>query len=124
MPLWEEGIMIRTLLLGLLLSIAAMDGASAQGRSVYGFASFSCGQWQQLRTAKDVGSLQLEAYVAGYLSGYNMASTGPDFIAGSPNDKGVGFYAWIDNYCRSNPLDVLSQAMMGLKNELEARARR
>jgi hypothetical protein len=116
--------MIRTLLLGLLLGIAAMDGASAQGRSVYGFASFSCGQWQQLRTAKDMGSLlQLEAYVAGFLSGYNSASTGPDFIAGTANDKGVGFYAWIDNYCRANPLDVLSQAMFGLKYELEARAR-
>ena len=116
--------MIRTLLLGLVLVIAAADGASAQGRTTYGFSSHSCGQWQQSRTAKDRGSLQLEAYVAGFLSGYNMAFTGPDFIAGTPNDTGVSFHIWIDNYCRSNPLDLLTQALLALKNELLARRAR
>ena len=115
--------MIRTLLLGLVLVIAAADGASAQGRTGYGYSSFSCGEWQQSRTAKGTGSLQLEAYVAGYLSGFNMAFTGPDFIAGTPNDKGVSFHIWIDNYCRDKPLDTLSQAVVALKNELLARAR-
>ena len=44
--------MIRTLLLGLAVVIAA-DGASAQGRAVYGFSSTSCGEWLQARTAKN-----------------------------------------------------------------------
>jgi hypothetical protein len=115
--------MIRTLLLGLVLGIAAADGACAQGRSTYGFSSTSCGQWQKYRTAKDTGSLQLEAYIGGFLSGYNFASTGPDILAGTPNDRGVSIHIWIDNYCRDKPLDLLTQALVALKNELLARAR-
>jgi len=43
------------------------------------------------------GSYQLEADVAGFLSGYNFAFTGPDLFAGTSDDKGVNFYIWIDN---------------------------
>jgi hypothetical protein len=69
------------------------------------------------------GSLQLEAYVDGFLSGYNMASDSPDLLAATPNDKGVSLYIWIDNYCRDKPLSVLSQALMALKQALLARPR-
>jgi hypothetical protein len=115
--------MIRTLLLGFVLVIAAADGASAQGRVVYGFIGKSCGQWLEVRAAKGVSSAQFEAYVDGFLSGENSASTGPDFLAAIPNDKGVSIYIWIDNYCRDQPLNGLSQALMALKQELLARAR-
>ena len=115
--------MICRMLLGLILGIAAADSASAQGRTVYGFAMNSCGQWQQYRTAKDVASAHLEAYVDGFLSGYNMASDSPDLLAATPNDKGVSLYIWIDNYCRDKPLNVLSQALMALKQALLARPR-
>ena len=52
-----------------------------------------------------------------------MAFTGPDFIAGTPNDTGVSFHIWINNYCRDKPLDLLTQALFALKNKLLARAR-
>ena len=115
--------MIRTLLLGLVLVIAAADGASAQGRSTYGFGDASCGDWLQSRTAKDINSYQLQAYVAGFLSGYNFAFTGPDFLAGKASDKGASFYLWIDKYCRDKPIDILMQAMVALRVELQTRAR-
>jgi hypothetical protein len=115
--------MIRTLWLGLLVAIVAADGASAESKTVYGFANIPCAKWQQSRTAKDTGSLQLQAYVDGFLSGYNLASTVPDFLAGAPDDKGESIHIWIDNYCRGKPLGDIMQAMFALKNELLARTR-
>ena len=114
--------MIRALLLGLAAVIAA-DGASAQGRAVYGFSSTSCGQWLQARTAKNRSSLQLQAYVDGFLSGYNFASDDPDFLASMPHDKGASFHTWIDDYCRGKPDNDLTEAVVALKDELLARAR-
>jgi hypothetical protein len=114
--------MIRTLLLGLAVVIAA-DNASAQGRSVYGLSSTSCGQWLQARTAKNRSSLQLQAYVDGFLSGYNFAAVDPDFLASMPHDKGESFHTWIDDYCRGKPDNDLTEAVVALKDELLARAR-
>ena len=116
--------MIRILLLGFALVIAAAGGAYAQDKTVYGFVGKSCGEWQEHRTANDVGSAQFQAYVDGFLSGYNMASDSPDLLAATPNDKGVSLYIWIDNYCRDKPLNVLSQALMALKQALLARPQR
>jgi hypothetical protein len=46
----------------------------------------SCGKWQQYRTAGGTGSLQLEAYIDGFLSGYNVGSDGPDLLAAKPDE--------------------------------------
>jgi hypothetical protein len=114
--------MIRTLLLSLLLGIAAADGASAQNKTVYRAGLVSCGQWQEHRTTGNkASSYQLQAYVDGFLSGYNLASEGPDFLVGKPDS--VSLYIWIDNYCRDKPLDAVVGALFALKYELLARAR-
>src|SRR5262245_61830623 len=85
--------MICRLLLSLVLSIAAADGASAQGRAVYGAGLLSCGQWQEYRTTGNKGaSFQLQAWIDGFLSGYNMASSGPDIIIKEADKPGPGFY--------------------------------
>ena len=113
--------MFRTSLLVFVLGITT-HGASAQNRAVYGAAMVSCGQWQQTRTNGDKGTeFQLQAWIDGYLSGYNVATTGADFLASKP--ASVALYIWIDNYCRDKPLDVLVQAAGALKNELLSRAR-
>jgi hypothetical protein len=86
--------MICRLLLGLVLGMAAADGASAQkkegAKAVYGAGLVSCGQWQQYRlsdTNQDRASrFQLQAWIDGFLSGYNLASDVPDFIAASLTD--------------------------------------
>ena len=114
--------MIRTLLLGFAVVIAA-DGASAQGRTVYGFSSTSCGQWLQARTAKNRASPQLQAYVDGFLSGYNFAADEPDFLASMPHDKGASFHIWIDDYCKGKPDNDLTEAVVALKDGLLVRAR-
>ena len=64
----------------------------------------------------------MQAWVAGFLTGYNIASaTDPDFLGKSMPDK-VAMYIWIDNYCRDKPLNIVAAAVMALKDELVARA--
>ena len=111
-------IIVRSLLLlGLVLVAPAF--AEEGGATIYGAGAVSCGQWQ-----KDLAiRVQAEAWIDGFLSGYNLASTGPDFLADTPNDNGASFSIWIDNYCRSNPIDRLTTAVFALKNELLSRAR-
>ena len=50
-----------------------------------------------------MGSFQLEAYVSGFLTGFNAAFDGPDIIAAAPDDKGVSLYIWIDNLIIAGP---------------------
>jgi hypothetical protein len=56
-------------------------------------------------------------WVTGYLSGLNMESS-PDFLRDRDAD---GLMAWIDNYCRRNPLHTITQAVHALRNELRSR---
>ena len=87
----------------------------------YGAGMVTCAEWQKYRSTGDkAATLQLQAWIDGFLSGYNMASD-VDFIV--PRPQTVAYYAWIDNYCTQNPLNVVMQATLALKNELTARAR-
>jgi hypothetical protein len=60
--------------------------------------------------------------VLGYVTAINaQVTTGP-----SPHDvtRGTdaeGLFAWIDNYCRTNPLDTLSRATGSLIDALQLR---
>lgn len=101
------------------MSIAAADDASA--RKIWGTGVSSCRQWQENRTAGNMASFQQRSWIAGFLSGYNAASYGRDFLASKPDAAAI--HNWIDNHCNNNPLDDLSRAVTALKDELLARAR-
>ncbi|MGX0962731.1 hypothetical protein AB7M63_003180 [Bradyrhizobium japonicum] len=108
-------------LLGVLLasphSAQAVDG----NRIAYGAGMLTCGEWQKYRVTGDKSATaQLEAWLDGFLSGYNMGSD-VEFIA--PKPQSVAYYAWMDNYCAQNPLNRIAQAAIALKNELTARAK-
>jgi hypothetical protein len=63
---------------------------------------------------------QLEAWIDGYLSGFNVAKpSGPDVLASHPN--GHALNAWVDNYCRSKPLEPIITAVHVLIKELQSR---
>ncbi|SRR5260221_12879097 len=114
--------MIRIALLGLALTTASMSSASAQDKLVYGAGMVTCGEWQQYRSSGNKpASYQAQAWIDGYLSGSNASGGGPDFLAPKPSD--VAYYAWIDNYCSQNPLNLLVQAVYLLKKELLSRVR-
>lgn len=102
---------------------ASANVASAADRMVYGAGMVTCAEWQQHRsTGNKVANVQLQAWIDGFLTGYNVASEDVDFIAPKPED--IAYYAWVDNYCSQHPLDKVMQAVLKLKDDLTARARR
>jgi hypothetical protein len=102
------------------LLVAAMSSAQAQaispeGRTMIGPLNFSCDKWTN--TPKDSDEHEvLQLWVFGYLSGINTVSS-TDFLRGRDAD---GLTAWIDNYCRRNPLHAITQALYALTNELRS----
>jgi hypothetical protein len=115
--------MIRIALLGFAIATVTASVASAQNRMIYGAGMVSCGKWQQYRSSGDKpNSYQAQAWIDGFLSGYNSATDGPDFL--TPKPSSIAYYAWVDNYCKEKPLDELALAVFALKKELASRARR
>ena len=91
-------------------------------KMVYGAGMVTWAEWQQHRSGGNkVAQLQLQAWIDGFLSGYNAADEKTDLIA--PKPESVAYYAWIDNYCGQKPLSKVMEAVMALKNELVARSR-
>ncbi|WP_271590754.1 hypothetical protein [Bradyrhizobium sp. CCBAU 53415] len=110
-----------------LLALGSMVWAdsvrAAEGKITYGAGMVSCAEWQQSRSKDNKSAeLQLQAWLDGFFSAYNLVSDEPDFLA--PKPQSVAYYAWIDNYCAQNPLNPVVQAAFALQKELVSRARR
>ena len=73
----------------------------------------SCGAWIKERSQGMVGLANL-SWLVGFLSGL-ANGTNKDFIKGTDNDS---LSLWVDNYCRSNPLDSVDDAGLSLAMEL------
>jgi hypothetical protein len=86
---------------------------------VLGQGALSCGAWQQERRTSRVGALAAETWVLGYLTRANYDEQ-RDLTAGTDAE---GIYAWIDNYCRANPLKDLAWAAEFLVVELRKKRR-
>jgi hypothetical protein len=102
---------------GLIANVAwAANGV----RTIYGAGTATCGEWQQQRSS---GSkhlvVQLEAWIDGFLSGYNFKSDATDFLATRPDGPAVAYYAWIDNYCRQNPLDRVGGSCRRIEDRID-----
>ena len=90
---------------------------------VYGPGMVTCAGWRQHRSTRNkAATLQLQAWIDGFLSGYNTASEGTDFLAPQPMKDAS--YTWIDNHCSQHPIDLVEDAAAVLKNKWAARARR
>ena len=108
--------------IAMLLLVAAMSRAQAQTepRTLMGPLGFPCGKWTN--TPKNTAQHEvLKTWVFGYLSGVSVHNPGSDLLRGRDSD---GLTAWIDNYCRRNPLHPLRQAAHELWDVLQAEARR
>jgi hypothetical protein len=116
--------MLRTtsvLVIGLL--VMSPTRAAEVNKLAYGAGMVTCGEWQKYRTTGNKSATsQLEAWIDGFLSGYNMSESESDDIL-APRPQSVAYYAWIDNYCAQNPLNPVASAAILLKNDLVARAR-
>jgi len=80
-----------------------------------GFANTSCGSWTQARA--NHRSTHMEFWVIGFMSGVNYARSdeGFDMLKGKDAEA---LWSWIDNYCRSQPLEILPIAVAYLAIEL------
>jgi hypothetical protein len=114
----------RVLRIAMLVLVAAISTAQAQtelGTTVIipQRGGLSCGKWTN--TPKHSPEHEIyQKWIFGYLSGVNMEHTkhmGSDFLRDRDTD---GLTAWIDNYCRRNPLHPITQAVVELINELRS----
>jgi hypothetical protein len=109
---------------GVLALVAAMSATHARGepaqdvsRTSLGPLNFSCGKWTN--TPKRSAEHEvLKTWLLGFVSGMNFENAGGDFLRDRDID---GITAWIDNYCRRNPLHAMTQAIYALTNELRGR---
>jgi hypothetical protein len=102
------------------LIAAAISTAQAQDRTaiIPNRDGFSCGKWTNT-PKRSPERVVYEKWVFGYLSGINIMHTGPDWLA-LPGRDVDGLKAWIDNYCRRNPLHPVTQAAHELIKELQS----
>jgi hypothetical protein len=92
--------------------------------TIIGLGTQSCGNWTEERRSKgSPAEMALTTWVVGYLSGVNEvlneAYKQPDLLQAKDV---TAYWAWIDNYCRANPLDTVYLASTNLVKDLIKRA--
>jgi hypothetical protein len=115
---------------GTFMSAANSQAVTLMTPRSHNGGEVGCGRWLETRAERvrlgDQAVLQESFYrlwVLGFLSGVareRSLSDGADLLRGT---EASGLMAWLDNYCRENPLENLLPAVMRLINHLEARAR-
>jgi hypothetical protein len=102
---------MKTIILTCILLLLS-TGVNAEERIlVFGAGLESCGEWLDLKT--DSGRLERKQWIYGYLTGRNWGTRNKQ--TGYTDPKAMG--AFLDMYCRNNPLHVLFQAANALQEE-------
>ena len=112
---------MRTLVLAMLL----VGCVSAHGEiTIYGAGAESCAKWSQTREESDARGFVL--WVLGWLSGagyYDVARIYSYNKSGElVQTDSEAIAVWVDDYCRENPRDQVSDAAKALVKELAQRA--
>lgn len=100
-------------IIALLICIAPPLSNAA---TVYGFGTHSCGQWLEERGKNSDSSRYHQVWVLGFISG-----TGVILEANNINQRKTDAHAvmaYVDKYCRENPLDDIQRASQTLVLEL------
>ena len=111
--------MKRIFVVALLFSVAQPCISST---SITTLGDIDCGSWLDHRAHPDgFAALNDEAYLNGILTGINATATQGGFITDplSKLKNGNQAWFWVDNYCKSHPLDTISNAGVMLINQLE-----
>ena len=95
--------------------------AHAQGVEVIGIGTFDCGKYLQYRkTTNEAQDDIFVSWVWGFLGAYNIFKEEKrDFPVSPPSKESV--LAFLDNYCRNNPLSTITAGSMALVDELGGR---
>ncbi len=84
----------------------------SQGISIWGAGQESCGRWTSLRGDENADEV-LKQWILGFLSGSNWRTR--DQQAKPPDTDAV--IAFVDRYCKNNPLHRILQAGVALIQE-------
>ncbi|HET7598084.1 MAG TPA: hypothetical protein VFK15_14215 [Burkholderiales bacterium] len=112
---------MRKLLLALVLSGAALPvaGQQQQQKTYAVYMSIPCEAYLQERWDREgVRYKQIQAWISGYVTAYNGWQGDTHDILGAGGVANAE--AWVENYCRANPLNNLSNAMAELIGGLYA----
>ena len=99
------------------LALCVLAASPSYAFTVLGAGAVSCGKWTQQRQNRN--DMQIGGWALGFVSGANAMETNIDFLEAPDADAVL---AWVDNYCRSHPLDQVSTALVHLVIELEQQA--
>jgi hypothetical protein len=100
---------MRIVLASVIVVGAIAASGIAEAAEVMGAGIDSCGRWTSDRTdPHSPPALQDEQWVLGYLSAVGqMSLTKYDPLGGT---DAFAVWAWVDNFCRSNPLSHIADA--------------
>jgi hypothetical protein len=76
----------------------------------------SCAVFLQEFEAKSWGQVAIQAWLAGYITAYNLQTPNTNQILG--NSDLLGAELWVKNYCEKNPLKNIANAAESLMTEL------
>lgn len=82
----------------------------------------SCGEFVANRRADDYRAVRDGAWVAGYITAYNLLTPDTHSIAGTSDLSSM--LLWLDNYCQAKPLNILPEAMQALTMKLRPKRHR
>ncbi len=118
--------MWRKLVGTLVIAIALLSGATAESMddsgtyNVLGAGTKSCGKWMEARKDDSWESLILINWVWGFVTSYNRyVHKGGVGVEGNIDNEGL--MAWVDQYCRDNPLENVANASQALIYKLNSR---
>jgi hypothetical protein len=116
--------MVRVVMFTVFFLLAASVPAAAEtrddgGRLGIGQGANSCWAWTRSHRAKAATQDLYTQWVAGFVSGLNWNYVDPDFLT---ELEFVGLMAWVDNYCKANPLAKVTTGAAMLVQELRERA--
>lgn len=116
---------VRAVFLGLVLSVGIGSAVPTFAATVVGAGTQSCGQYLEARRDKDKNAdatnrraFAFASWLGGFLTVVNQEAvnkTGIDIVVGTDID---GVLAWLDKYCRENPLEMFANASWRLAGEL------
>lgn len=101
--------------LAFCMTAQAQRAATATGAGVVG-----CGDYLEIRrTDNEATTAQYSQWVSGYLFGYNFFSIHPQATTSGDNPPNKAtILAYLDKYCRENPLGTVAQGANALIGEL------
>ena len=110
---------MRWLALVALMWPAAAWGADPDGTYIIlAPGTASCGKFTPF-FADETGRVMATTWIAGFVTAYNRFEAADGNIA--EGTDGAALVAWVEKYCRENPLDNLARATEQLTFELKRR---